>query len=51
MGWHSALREACPYLAVVIRLPDADNVRMVGNLLGDVMKDPPFPPPSMVTNA
>ena len=39
---HPALREACPYIVVVVQLPDADNVRMVGNLLGDPLVDPPF---------
>ena len=32
---HPALKEACPYLIVLVELPDADHVRMVGNLLGD----------------
>jgi len=32
---HAALREACPYVVVLVELPDADAVRMVGNLLGD----------------
>ena len=32
---HPALSEACPYIVVVVELPDADNLRMVGNLLGD----------------
>jgi uncharacterized OB-fold protein len=39
---HPALREACPYIVVVVQLPDADNLRMVGNLLGDPKIDPPF---------
>ena len=39
---HPALKEACPYIVVVVELPDAGNVRMVGNLIGDVKKDPPF---------
>jgi hypothetical protein len=39
---HPALREACPYIVVVVELPDADNVRMVGNLLGDPKFDPPI---------
>jgi len=39
---HPALREACPYIVVVVQLPDADNVRMVGNLLGDPKIDPPL---------
>ena len=32
---HPALKSACPYIVVVVELPDAGNVRMVGNLLGD----------------
>lgn len=32
---HPALKESLPYIVVLVELPDADNVRMVGNLLGD----------------
>lgn len=32
---HPALRDACPYIVVVVELPQAGNVRMLGNLLGD----------------
>lgn len=32
---HDALRQHGPYLAVLVELPDAGNMRMVGNLLGD----------------
>ena len=32
---HPALKEACPYLVVVVELPQAGNIRMVGNLVGD----------------
>ena len=39
---HPALREACPYLVAVVQLPDADNIRMVGNLVGDPAQNPPF---------
>ncbi|MGE3074778.1 MAG: Zn-ribbon domain-containing OB-fold protein [Dehalococcoidia bacterium] len=39
---HPALKEACPYLVVLVELPDAGNVRMVGNLLGDPMQDVPI---------
>jgi uncharacterized OB-fold protein len=35
---HPALESACPYLVVVVELPDAGNLRMVGNLLGDPMQ-------------
>jgi len=36
---HPALRESCPYMVVLVELPDAGNVRMVGNLLGDAMEE------------
>jgi len=32
---HPALQNRLPYLVVLVELPDADNVRMIGNLLGD----------------
>ncbi len=32
---HPALKEHTPYLAVVVELPHAGHVRMVGNLLGE----------------
>jgi uncharacterized OB-fold protein len=32
---HPALRDNGPYLVVLVELPHAGNVRMVGNLLGD----------------
>ena len=32
---HSALNGHGPYIVVLVELPHADNVRMVGNLLGD----------------
>jgi len=32
---HPALQKAVPYVVVLVELPDAGNVRMVGNLLGD----------------
>ncbi len=32
---HPALKDALPYIVVLVELPDAGNVRMVGNLLGD----------------
>lgn len=35
---HPALRNAVPYLVVLVELPDAGNVRMVGNLLGDPLQ-------------
>ena len=36
---HPALKDNCPYLVVLVELPDAGHVRMVGNLLGDPMQD------------
>jgi uncharacterized OB-fold protein len=35
---HDALRQHGPYLAVLIELPHAGHVRMVGNLLGDPLQ-------------
>jgi uncharacterized OB-fold protein len=32
---HPALNAKLPYMVVLVELPDAGNVRMVGNLLGD----------------
>jgi uncharacterized OB-fold protein len=32
---HPALKDACPYIVVVVELPHAGGVRMLGNLLGD----------------
>ena len=32
---HPALKDQGPYLIVLVELPHADNVRVVGNLLGD----------------
>ena len=36
---HPALAEQGPYIVVLVDLPDAGNVRMVGNLLGDPEAD------------
>ena len=36
---HTALGDAVPYIVVLVELPDADNVRMIGNLLGDREQD------------
>ena len=35
---HPALTERCPYIAVLVELPQAGNIRLVGNLLGDPMQ-------------
>lgn len=32
---HPALKDHGPYVVVLVELPDADNVRMIGNLAGD----------------
>jgi uncharacterized OB-fold protein len=31
---HPALREATPYIVVLVELPEAGGIRMLGNLLG-----------------
>jgi len=36
---HPVLKKRGPYLAVLVELPHAGNVRMVGNLLGDALQD------------
>ena len=36
---HPALKDAGPYVVVLVELPDAGNVRMVGNLLGDPLQE------------
>lgn len=36
---HRALEGRGPYIAVLVELPHADNVRMIGNLLGDPRQD------------
>ena len=36
---HSVLKQHGPYLAVLVEIPHAGSVRMVGNLLGDPMQN------------
>jgi uncharacterized OB-fold protein len=36
---HPALKDAGPYVAVLVELPEAGNVRMIGNLLGDPRRE------------
>jgi uncharacterized OB-fold protein len=36
---HPALRGQPPYIVALVELPHADNVRMIGNLLGDPHQD------------
>lgn len=37
--WHPALRQLGPYLVVLVEMPHAGGIRMVGNLLGDPMQE------------
>jgi uncharacterized OB-fold protein len=40
--WHpvpTALKEVCPFLVVLVELPDANNLRIAGNLLGDPQQE------------
>jgi uncharacterized OB-fold protein len=39
---HPALKSHGPYIVVLVELPDAGNVRMLGNLLGDPQQDVPI---------
>lgn len=39
---HPALVAACPYVIVLVELPHADGVRMIGNLVGDPRADVPI---------
>ena len=39
---HPALKGHGPYVVVLVELPDAGNVRMLGNLLGDPRQDVPI---------
>lgn len=36
---HPALADQGPYLVVLVELPQAGNIRMVGNLLGDPLQE------------
>ncbi|WP_419944641.1 hypothetical protein [Candidatus Poriferisodalis sp.] len=36
---HPVLADCGPYTVVLIELPHADNLRLLGNLLGDPMQD------------
>ena len=42
---HPALRDHGPYIVVLVELPDAGSVRMIGNLLGDPTQDVPIGAP------
>ena len=42
---HPALKSACPYLVVLVEIPEAGNVRMIGNLIGDPMSEVEFDAP------
>lgn len=39
---HPALKEQGPYIVVLVELPQAGGVRMVGNLLGDPQQEVPI---------
>ncbi len=39
---HPALKGHGPYIIVLVELPGADNIRMIGNLLGDPKQDVPI---------
>lgn len=39
---HPALKEHGPYIIVLVELPKAGNVRMIGNLLGDPQQEVPI---------
>ena len=36
---HPALKEHGPYIVVLVELPEAGNIRMIGNLLGEPTQD------------
>jgi uncharacterized OB-fold protein len=36
---HPALKDAVPYVVLLVELPEADHVRVVGNLVGDPLQD------------
>jgi len=42
---HPALKDACPYIVVVVELANASGVRVVGNLLGDPRQEVPMGAP------
>ena len=35
---HRALAEACPYVVLLVELPHAGGIRMIGNLVGDPLQ-------------
>jgi uncharacterized OB-fold protein len=39
---HPALKDKGPYLIVLVELPQAGNIRMIGNLLGDPLQEVAF---------
>ncbi len=39
---HPALQDAVPYVVVLVELPQAENVRMIGNLIGDPRQSVPI---------
>ena len=39
---HPALQDTVPYVVVLVELPQAENVRMIGNLIGDPRQPVPI---------
>ena len=39
---HPVLQDAVPYVVVLVELPQAENVRMIGNLIGDPRQPVPI---------
>jgi uncharacterized protein len=39
---HPALKDHGPYIVVLVELPGVDNIRMIGNLLGDPAQEVPI---------
>jgi uncharacterized OB-fold protein len=39
---HPGLADACPYIVVLVEFPQADGIRMIGNLLGERLQDVPI---------
>ena len=35
---HPALKDACPYLTAIVELPGAQNIRLIGNVIGDPLQ-------------
>ena len=42
---HSSLKDHGPYVILLVELPDAGGIRMIGNLIGNPMQEVPFGAP------